>query len=130
MSKLSMTRDEAMADLRAELKPGDVVYTLIRSVARSGMSRVIDFYTFRPDPRNPGKVTKHWLSYWIAAAGIGSFSEKHEAVSVRGCGMDMGFHCVYNLSRRLFADNPAEDCPYHGSGRNEDRGYWLNQEWI
>ena len=32
-------RDTYIADLRATLKPGDTLYTVLRSVYRSGMSR-------------------------------------------------------------------------------------------
>ena len=58
-------RDEYIAKLRETLKPGDTVYTVIRSVSRSGMSRVIDVYFFSTEN---GKIRKQWLSYWIAKA--------------------------------------------------------------
>ena len=43
MTKAQMAeRDEAIANLREILKPGDTVYTILRHVSKSGMSRVID----------------------------------------------------------------------------------------
>ena|ERR1035437_1828097 len=50
-----------------------------------------------------------------------------------GCGMDMGFHLVYNLGRTLF----PEGFKVEGRGRNgdasgwdKDGGYALKQRWI
>lgn len=37
-------RDEFIAKLRETLKPGDTLHTVLRSVSRSGMQRVIDVY--------------------------------------------------------------------------------------
>lgn len=42
-----MTKEEAIQELRNILKPGDRVYTILRSVSRSGMSRCIDFYAIK-----------------------------------------------------------------------------------
>ena len=44
-----------------------------------------------------------------------TYNRKAEAIRVGGCGMDMGFHVVYNLSRALYRDGRfvcmGEDCP-------------------
>ena len=97
MTQKQSARDEAIARLRETLKPGDTVFTVLRSVSRSGMSRNIDLYKLEGGDRI-------WLSHLAARACDWSFNEKHECVRVGGCGMDMGFHLVYNLARTLFCD--------------------------
>lgn len=104
MTKIQKSeRDEAIQSLRETLKPGDTVYTVLRSVSRSGMSRDIDLYKLEPEgPR--------WLSRIAARACNWTWNNKRECVKVGGCGMDMGFHLVYNLSRTLFDDSHPFTC--------------------
>ncbi len=87
-------------------------------------------------------MNKQWLSYWIAKATGETYDNKRECLSVGGCGMDMGFHVVYNLSCALFRDKfqcIGEGCPsndHHNGDRNRkphlhsDGGYALRQEWL
>ena len=90
-------RDKAIMDLRKMLAPGDTVFTVLRNQSRSGMSRRIDCYKLEDNqPR--------WLSRLVAKATGFTFSDKHEAIRVDGCGMDMGFHVVSTLSRVLCPD--------------------------
>jgi hypothetical protein len=48
---------------------------------------------------------------------------KHGGVKQTGCGMDMGFALVYNLSWVIFHDDPRWD-------NAQDAGYALNQRWM
>lgn len=91
-------RDEVIARLRETLKPGDKLYTVLRSVSRSGMSRLIDVYRFDADGG------KHWLSGRIARACDFPIDQKSGAIKISGGGMDMGFEIVYQLGRKLFPD--------------------------
>ncbi len=94
MSKSKPTKDEikeATARLKEWLKPGDTVNCILRSVSRSGMSRVISFY----------KGDSRMLDYSIHAI-LGYSMAKRDGLSVGGCGMDMGFSVVYNLSATLY----------------------------
>jgi len=80
------------------LKPGDTVYTVLRSVARSGMSRRMDVYVMRDNaPR--------WITGAVATL-LGS-PTNGTGMLVRGGGMDMGFHVAYSLSAKLFGDGCA-----------------------
>lgn len=100
-------RDEAIATLRETLKPGDTVTCVLRHVSRSGMSRLIDFYLIRDSETSR-------LTWSIARALDMTYDRNREALRVGGCGMDMGFHVVYNLSRVLFKDDfqcIGENCP-------------------
>jgi hypothetical protein len=137
-------RDEYIAKLRATLKPGDVLHTVLREVSRSGMSRVIDVYKFGVS--NQGTVEKQWLSYWVAkACGFNFQRNGREGIKIGGCGTDMGFEIIYNLGRVLYPDGfqcPGESCVSneHFNDRNckrdtsyqhkGDGGYALKQEWL
>lgn len=86
---------EAIEKLRKNIEPGDIVYTILRHVSSSGMSRIIDVYTIKDN------VPLRWS--WSVATAIGAtYDKKHEGVKVNGCGMDMGYHVVDSLSHALF----------------------------
>ena len=126
---------EAQDQLRAILKPGDEVRTILRHVSRSGMSRSISVIVSNGD----GVRDISWL---IARAGLGRFDRKYDGIKVGGCGMDMGFSLVYNLSRALYGDSfvcVGEGCPSndHSNGdldrtphKHSDGGYALTQRWL
>lgn len=96
------------------LKHGDTVYTVMRHVSSSGMSRRIDVYTIKDN-------RPQYLSGYVATLTGWKLHDKGGIV-VGGCGMDMGFHLVYTLSSILFRDNPVE-------GRTHS-GYELRHEWL
>jgi hypothetical protein len=106
-----------------------IVYTVIRNVSKSGMMREISVViptitrgrtqdydaTILPQPI-PDHVRQFvHPSYTVAGLLNRSYSEKngHNAVVCHGCGMDMGFDLVYNLSSVLYGD-----------------GYKIKQEWV
>jgi hypothetical protein len=88
------------------------VYTVLRRVSASGMTRAISL-----------KVAEGSSIYditYLAAQALGDKCAEvngHNAIKVNGCGMDMGFSLVYNLSSVLF----------HGQER---AGYVLSQRWL
>ena len=87
---------EALERLRGWLKPGDTVHCILRNVSRSGMQREIGLVIQKGDSMlHPNHA---------AACVLGERLGKRDGVIVGGCGMDMGFHLVYSLSRRLFPD--------------------------
>ena len=94
-------QEDALARLRELVKPGDTLYTVLRGVSSSGMTRYIDVYKFDCDTNNTQRLTKSCLSYNMALAGLFSYNEKRDCISVRGCGMDMGHHVVYSLASAL-----------------------------
>lgn len=133
-------REQARETLREMLKPGDTVYTILRHVSSSGMTRSISLVVI-----DDGDV-RDW-SYLAARAMGDRIDERHDGIKVSGCGMDMGFHLVYGLGRTLFPDGfgcagkdarcPAND---HSNDRNgpdyrpdrhhNDGGYALKQRWL
>lgn len=94
------------------LKQGNKVYTILRHVSSSGMSRDISLVIAQGD-----EIID--ITYYASHALEDRLIESkgHRAIRVNGCGMDMGFHLVYNLSSVLFA--------------GQDRaGYVLKQGWL
>jgi hypothetical protein len=119
-------RDEAIARLKTWLKPGDTIFTCIRSVSRSGMYRTMAVYHFATTMQDVcwgsssdrkhkcrREVQVECLTYNVALACGYRFDRQREALGVGGCGMDMGFAVVYDLSMKLFGN-----------------GYDLNQRWL
>ena len=98
MAKYSKSeRAESLARLREILPPGSTVYTIVRSVSRSGMSRQISLFAKDKDG-DPMAISFH------AARVLGWTLKRgwHDAIHVDGCGMDMCFHTVYSLGCAIF----------------------------
>lgn len=113
--------EESRAYLLKFLKPGSQVLTVLRNVSRSGMSRRIDLYTIHRDEMV-------YLSH--AAAVVMGDPRPDDGIKVSGCGMDMGFHLVYNLGATLWPKGTAKP---HGTRNGEpdsDGGYALKQRWL
>ena len=103
-----MIKDKTKTDshlwLEDHLQPGQTIYTILRSVARSGMSRKI----------SPLLISSNdILDISYHASRVLNWKLTDSGILVEGCGMDMGFHLVYNLSRVLYND-----------------GYILKQRWL
>lgn len=135
VKKINQTEiDNEKKELKEILKPGDTVYTILRSVSRSGMSRTISLYTFiNNQPRMLDCAVSVVCGYPL---------DKHEGVKIGGCGMDMGFALVYALSNALYGDGYkclGDRCPsnFHVNNRIEGAtesihkdGYALNHRWL
>lgn len=117
ISAAERERNESIAALRKILKRGDTVYTVLRKVAPSGMSREIDLYVFR-GARGDKKL--YLSGYASTILGIPRSRDGHWALKVRGGGMDMGFDLVYSLSWAIFGK----------PGSKSDAGHALKHEWI
>ena len=135
MRHTKQSTDEAITSLRETLKPGDTVYTVLRNCSRSGMTRSIDAYVI--EDNNP-----RWISRFVANATGLNFDERREAVKMGGCGMDMGFALVYELSYTLYPDGfecIGDGCPSndHSNGdrdyaphQHKSGGYALKHKWM
>lgn len=126
-------RDASIAYLCDVLPPGTRVYTKLISVSRSGMSRVISVHVVIDGVIV--NITHHVaraIDYTLTKSGpIG--------LKVPGCGMDMGYHVVHNLSYALhgMTDKPLGAIKPHASAPCETApetpyraGYTLRQEWL
>ena len=99
-------QEQALTRLFALLQPGDTILTSLRHVSRSGMSRVIQLIAIKDNQL-------HYIGYNAAIVMGKKYDDKREGIVIGGCGMDMGFALVYDLSYRLFAD-----------------GYRLHHRWL
>lgn len=125
-------RDRAREYIHRWVEPGDTLYTILRHCSRSGMSRSIQVV----------KMEETGLVYlgYNAALAIGMpYDRKNEGVKMGGCGMDMGFALVYELSHALFRDGfdcIGEKCPSNDhsnrvkTDHHKDGGYALTHRWI
>ena len=100
------------SDLREDkelkrLPKNTTIYTVLRSVSKSGMQRVIDMFYIQDN--RPVRITYATNKVF----SLGAWDSDKSGFKVRGCGMDMGFHLVYSLSSHLFGD-----------------GYYLNHQWF
>lgn len=123
-------RNEAIKFLKTHLKPGSKVYTMIRSVSSSGMSRQISVLIA---DKKKGEIIN--IDWWVARVIDVKRSDKNGSLIIGGCGMDMGFHVVYTLSRYLFPKGfklPKGAYGRNGdtSGKDRDGGYALKQIWL
>jgi hypothetical protein len=130
-------RAEAIARMHEWVKPGDTVYTILRHVSRSGMQREIGVVLMLPDDRKRDLDARHGgmtpvdlhPNYPVAKV-IGARVGKRDGVIMGGCGMDMGFALVYELSARLYPDGfgcIGAGCPSNDHG-NGDRDYTVHGE--
>ncbi len=145
--------EESLKQLREWIKPGDTVHTILRHVSRSGMQRTIGLVIAKKDGT---MIHPNWH---VANVTGYSLDPKREGLKIGGCGMDMGFALVYDLSRRLFPDGfgiegegprgnkitprsrehasdlVAAGVKFHGrngdtSGWDDDGGYALKHRWL
>ncbi len=135
MNQKERDRQEAIARLREMVKPGDTIHTILRHRSRTGMSRIVQ--AIKLEGNDP-----LWLGWNIAKAIDHRYDEKNEGVVMGGCGMDMGFALVYELSHALWPDGfdcIGEHCPSndHNNGDRDytphwhkSGGYALKQRWL
>ena len=110
----------AREHLFRNLKPGDTVYTILKHVSDSGMSRTIDAYVIRD-----GRPV--WIGGPVAAVLGLAYDDRRQGAKVSGAGMDMGFHLVYSLAGTLW---PGYQSPTPGERTTATGGYALRQEWL
>lgn len=95
MKELSATRKaELIETLRELVKPTSTVYTSLLHVSRSGMYRVIRLYVV-----HKGEIAD---ITGMASDLLEGWDDRHQGARAHGCGMDMGFHLVYNLGYVLY----------------------------
>lgn len=90
-------QQQAAEYLRTLFPPGATVSTILLHASRSGMSRSIGVLAVED-----GEVRD--VSWAVARVLDWRFDRDRGGVKVSGCGMDMGFHLVYALSRTLYPD--------------------------
>lgn len=114
-------RNEALERLRGWVKPGDTVYCVLRSVSRSGMSRVIHFFSIErgEDVRRP---LNHLTSNIAKACGY-RMDDKRNGHEYRPDAKEK--------AERLVSQG-VKFCGRGGdsSSWDNDSGYALRSEWV
>jgi hypothetical protein len=77
------------------------VFCVLKGLSRSGMSRKIDFFGFYPNKN--GRIEKIYFNNFINEL-CGYKQDNNGHLKVNGCGMDMGFSVVANLSEKIYKD--------------------------
>ena len=139
MSKLNKAKiaeiEQEKESLRELLKPGDTIYTDLKHVSKSGMLRIIALKIVKD-----GDILD--ISYGASMAMNSKLDKDQRGIKITGCGMDMGFALVYELSQYLYPKGfecIGQNCPsndHFNGDRNynphhhESGGYALKQRWL
>lgn len=103
-------KEYAIQRLKEVFKKGDTLFTQLEHVSKSGMTRHIKVRQLKQD------CALDWTRLVSIALDWKEAKNKYgnpNGIKVGGCGMDMGFHLIYTLSKILFDD-----------------GYALKHEWL
>lgn len=133
-------KQTALRILRKAFKLGDTVYFVVTHVARSGMSRSIEFYrpcysedtAWLPDGTYK-RVRRLAIKRvtWEFACVLGyRIDQRNGGIVVGGCGMDMGFHCVYNVGRMLWPKGTRKPHGRRNGEPDSDGGYALKSRQM
>lgn len=109
-AKLDEEQKKSFDTLKDWLTKSKKIYTKLVHVSNSGMFRLISVYLIKENE-------PYCLDYFIHNLGIEKRDSRREGLRVSGCGMDMGFHVVYNLMSAIFG--PKYDW------QKEKRHEWL-----
>ncbi len=100
-------RTAAANRLRALLPAGTTVYTNLRHVSASGMSRIISLHVIDSEAHDIRTINADAAT--VLGYRVTEVRNSGRGVLVRGTGMDMGFHLVYSLAGALYGDGYALD---------------------
>jgi len=106
-------KKEQIKDFKKSLRKSKyTVYSTVRHVSPSGMSRVIHFFLII----NGGL---YHIDYMIEKLLGYKADKNYDGLRVGGCGMDMCFHVVYLLSCKLYCpDKYNHDSAYKLKSHN------------
>ncbi len=128
-----MDKKQEIKNLKKLLRKAKyTIYTKVNHVARSGMMRAISSYIIVDNK----PVCIDWEIERLTSY---KQNKNHDGLTVHGCGMDMGFSLVYNLSSILYPKGfkSSERNRFNGMEPTDpgyewdnDGGYRLNQKWL
>ena len=101
--------EEYKETLKGFFPIGSTVYTVLRHVSSSGMTRDIGIVGIANDPNNSNQFRTFHPNYMVASL----LGLKHEAngwrdsVRIEDSGMNMAFEIVYRLATVLYGDGYA-----------------------
>lgn len=92
---------EAARLLLKGVKKGQILYVIIRSRGRSGMSRTLDLYA--PIIEEDGRLNTLWLTPLVAEV-MDKTLTKNQHLYIRGCGSDTARLVVSHFAEQVFGD--------------------------
>ena len=95
-----VTKEEqqlAVQNMGRYINEGDTIYTILKKVSSSGMSRQIAVVV-----RTDTGISN--ISWWVARALGYRMSKDRDCFSISGCGQDMGYAVAYDIGATLFGD--------------------------
>lgn len=108
-------------ELRKILKPKSTVYTVLRSISKSGMSHELSAFAIQKgELRNLDCLVADAIGHAVGQHGI----------KMHGCGMDMGFALVYSLGSALWPKGTAKPHCTRNGELDRRGGYALKQQWV
>jgi hypothetical protein len=127
MNEKTMNKEVEIGKLQpcgCELQRGQIIYGIVRHVARGGMSRTIDLINInkegQPWPITAFLCDKHKEVFMKNH----KYDNKYQGWKIHGAGMDMIFALVHELSRTVFAKDGIKD------ENGEDAGYVLKHQQL
>ena len=124
MAKATKTETaQSLEYLRSVLKPGAEVFTQVRHVSQSGMTRWLDLYMV-----TNGSIRN--ITWDVCAAADLTFCSRRHALKIEGCGMSAGFYAVYRLGFAIWPDGTPEPHSNRNGLPDTNPGYALRQRWL
>ena len=114
-----LARQNAIDSLLKSIHPGQDIYTIVRSVSSSGMSRTIDLFIVEN-----GQIAR--ITHSVALA-TDHKQARNGALSIGGCGMDMCFQIVYLLGCALWPKGTPKPHGRRNGEPDSTGGYALNK---
>lgn len=114
-------REYACKVLRTMIKPNQTIYSVLRSVSKSGMSRDISFFIVHKG------ALRNIDCLMSDACAIG---EGKQGLKFGGCGMDMGFSGVYSLGINLWPNGTRKPHGMRNGVPDTNGGYALKHKWL
>lgn len=109
--------------LRKMIKPGATVYSVLRHVSATGMTRDISLYIVRQ-----GNILD--ITNLAIDATRSARSPRDGYMRVTGCGMDMCWHAVYVLGTYLWPNGTRKPHGVRNGEPDHDGGYALQHRHL
>ena len=93
-------RETALHTLRDMIAHGSTIYVLLRHRNELGTCRWLEFYHI-----HDGTLKR--ITWDVAVAIQGEYCREHDALTVEGTGLDVGYESVDTLSRALYGTGRA-----------------------
>lgn len=122
-----LLKAQSAAKLRKLCPPGSTIYTVLRHVSSSGMTRRITCFAIVGTGR---KAEPFDLGGYIADVLGYKRHERDGSLVVSGCGMDMGFHIVHSLGYALWPKGTRKPHGTRNGAPDADGGYALKHRWL